>query len=133
VPRHYEWLFAIVHRARYFSASYVILLFNRFMVSTPGGTVAWINIGMAKSPCENFTAIIAIQRLAVTEQISPRTVGFHLPAIEHAGKIIFSVWSSRLWIDLNRSGLQGHLPGSSNCRCKRFRVRNGAKGTSSHN
>jgi hypothetical protein len=36
-----------------------ILFVNRFMVSTPGGTVAWINIGMAKSPWENFTAIIA--------------------------------------------------------------------------
>ena len=62
-----------------------------------------------------------------------KDVGFHLPALEHAGKIIFSVWSSRLWIDLNRSVLQGHLPRSSNCRCKRFRVRNGAKGTSNHN
>jgi hypothetical protein len=62
-----------------------------------------------------------------------RDVGSHLPALEHAGKIIFSVWSSRLWIDLNRSVLQGHLPRSSNCRCKRFRVRNGAKGTSNHN
>jgi hypothetical protein len=41
------------------SALYVILTFNRFMSSTPGGTVAWINIGMAKSPCENITAIIA--------------------------------------------------------------------------
>jgi hypothetical protein len=29
-----------------------------FIVSTPGGTVSWINIGIEKSPRENLTAIM---------------------------------------------------------------------------
>jgi hypothetical protein len=87
--------------------------------------------------------IETLQRLAAPPTVKPKSgcdgadfakdVGSHLPALERAGKIIFSVWSSRLWIDLNRSVLQGHLPGSSNCRCKRFRARNGAIGTNNHN